>query len=345
MLDVRDLRVSFGPVRAVDGVSLSVPAGPFGLGLVGESGSGKSTIGRAVLRLLPASGGEIVWDGRRVDRLRGRGLRDYRRAVQIVFQDPDGTLDPRMRIGSTLGEILRVHRVVPRERVRERVAELLVEVGLEPEYARRLPHQLSGGQRQRVAIARALAVEPQLLVLDEPTSALDVTVQARILETIAGLRRERRLAYLLISHNLAVVEQLCEETVVLYLGKVVESGPTRLLVARPAHPYTQALRAAVPELELTAERERLVVPAIPASAADPPPGCPFHPRCPLAVERCRTQAPALRPVEGRLVACHRADEAVAAGVPPSVPAGVREEPELVAEPAPPPDDVPRPLAE
>ncbi|MHB8468831.1 MAG: oligopeptide/dipeptide ABC transporter ATP-binding protein [Gaiellaceae bacterium] len=335
MLSVHDLQVSFGPVRAVTGVSFSLEDGPYGLGLVGESGSGKTTIGRAVMRLLPTSGGELLWDGKRVEELRGGALKAYRRAVQIVFQDPDGTLDPRMRVGQTLGEILRVHRVVPRDRVRDRVAELLIEVGLEPEHAGRYPHQLSGGQRQRVAIARALAVKPELLVLDEPTSALDVTVQGRILETIARLRTERKLAYLLISHNLAVVEQLCEQTLVLYLGKVVESGPTSLLLARPAHPYTQALRAAVPELELVPERERVIVPGIPASAADPPPGCPFHPRCPLAVERCRIEVPVLRPVHGRLAACHRSEEAFAAGLPPGAPSGEPPEPASVDVAAPP----------
>ncbi|HEY0415838.1 MAG TPA: oligopeptide/dipeptide ABC transporter ATP-binding protein [Gaiellaceae bacterium] len=314
MLEVRDLRVSYGHVRAVDGVSFTVPDGPHGVGLVGESGSGKTTIGRAVVRLLPLSGGQVVWNGRSVDRLRSGGLKAYRRAVQIVFQDPDQTLDPRMRAGAALAEVLRVHHVVPREDVRARVASLLTEVGLDAEHAQRLPHQLSGGQRQRVAIARALAVEPELVVLDEPTSALDVTVQAHVLETIASLRRERGLAYLLISHNLAVVEQLCEESVVLYLGKVVEAGATTLLLSRPAHPYTQALRAAVPELRPAPEHERLVVPGVPASAAAPPSGCPFHPRCPLVIDRCRVEEPELRSVAGRLTACHRAEEAVEQGV-------------------------------
>jgi oligopeptide/dipeptide ABC transporter ATP-binding protein len=311
MLEVHDLEVRFGPVRAVDRVSFSIPKGPFGLGLVGESGSGKTTIGRALVHLVPLAGGSIALDGQDVDAL-GRGaMRNYRRAVQIVFQDPDGTLDPRMRIGAAVAEVLSTHGIVPRSQTRERVAELLTEVGLEAEHARRFPHQLSGGQRQRIAIARALAVEPRLLVLDEPTSALDVTVQARILRLIGRLRDERGLAYLLISHNLAVVEQLCERIAVLYLGRIVEEGVTRELLARPAHPYTQALRAAVPELDMTTQTKRLVVPGIPADPANPPPGCPFHPRCPLAAAVCREREPPLREVRpGHRAACHFAEEAL-----------------------------------
>jgi oligopeptide/dipeptide ABC transporter ATP-binding protein len=309
LLEVRDLEVRFGPVRAVDGVSFDLPPGPFGLGLVGESGSGKTTIARAVLRLLPVDGGLVLVDGGDVHGLDRAGTRRYRRTVQIVFQDPDGTLDPRMRVGEALSEVLAAHRVVARDGRRARVERLLTEVGLEPEHARRFPHQLSGGQRQRVAIARALAVEPRLLVLDEPTSALDVTVQARILELIAALREERALAYLLISHNLAVVEQLCERVAVLYLGRVVELGPTREVLARPAHPYTQALRAAVPELDLASQRPRVIARGAPPDPAHPPPGCPFHPRCPLAIEHCREVLPELREVRpDHWAACHRAEE-------------------------------------
>ena len=312
LLQVRDLRVSYGPVKAVDGVDLDVPSGPFGLGLVGESGSGKTTIGRALLRLAPIAGGRILLDGHDVTGIRRSSLKRFRRSVQIVFQDPDGTLDPRMRVGAVLAEGLRAHDIVPAGQVDARVEALLTDVGLEPSYARRLPHQLSGGQRQRVAIARALAVEPRLIVLDEPTSALDVTVQARVLALIGRLRDERRLSYLLISHNLAVVERLCERTAVLYLGKVVEEGPTGDLLSRPAHPYTVALRAAVPEIDLTKVRHAVTTPAEPPNAAAPPPGCPFHPRCPLVIDRCRTEPPALSPIHGdRAVACHRADEVLA----------------------------------
>jgi oligopeptide/dipeptide ABC transporter ATP-binding protein len=309
LLEVRDLLVRFGPVRAVDGVSVSVLKGPFGLALVGESGSGKTTLGRAILRLVPIAGGEIRMNGDDVSRLRGERLKRYRRAVQIVFQDPDTTLDPRVRVGKAVSEALRTHHLVGRSDVPERVTRLLGEVGLDTDHARRYPHQLSGGQRQRVAIARALAVEPRMLVLDEPTSALDVTVQARILQLIRGLRESHGLAYLLISHNLAVVEELCEQTAVMYLGLVVELGATSAILARPAHPYTVALRSAVPEIDLSARRTRIVLPGTPPNPADPPPGCRFHPRCPIAIDRCRNEVPLLREVvPGRIVACHRAEE-------------------------------------
>jgi oligopeptide/dipeptide ABC transporter ATP-binding protein len=310
LLEVEDLVVEFGPVRAVDGVSFRLPAGPYGLALVGESGSGKTTIARALMRLVSATSGAIRLDGSEVVGS-SRALRAYRRDVQIVFQDPTTSLDPRAKIGSTIAEPLRAHGIVPRAEVDGRIASLLAEVGLDPEMAGRYPHQLSGGQRQRVAIARALSVEPRVLVLDEPTSALDVTVQARILELIAKLRRERGLAYVLISHNLAVVEQLCEETAVLYLGRFVEHGPTEQILARPAHPYTLALRSAVPEIDLAARRSRIVLPGTVPDPANPPPGCPFHPRCPYAIDRCRTEVPKLRVVDRRTVACHRAEEILA----------------------------------
>src|SRR5580704_14814627 len=306
--DVRDLRVNFGPVRAVDGVSLAISRGPFGIALVGESGSGKTTVGRAILRLVPVSGGTIAF-GQDVLGLRGPRLRAYRRAAQIVFQDADNSLDPRMRIGATIGEVLIAHGLTGRGAVGDRVAALLSEAALDPALASRYPHQLSGGQRQRVAIARALAVSPRLLVLDEPTSALDVTAQARILALVRRLRDERQLAYLLITHNLAIIPGLCEQMVVLYLGRVAEAGPTGELLARPAHPYTLALRSAVPAVEASARRSRIILPGDAPHAAAPPPGCAFHPRCPLAIEICRTSVPQPRPVApGRQVACHRGEE-------------------------------------
>jgi peptide/nickel transport system ATP-binding protein len=312
LLEIRNLQVHFGQVRAVDGVSFGLPTGPYGLALVGESGSGKSTIGRAVVRLGPTASGEVLFQGHNVLRLRGRLLKKYRREVQIVFQDPDNTLDPRMRIGATIAEVLAAHRIASRRQASARIDELLREVALEPEFASRFPHQLSGGQRQRVAIARALAVGPHALVLDEPTSALDVTAQARILALIRGLRDEHQLAYLLITHNLAVVSELCEATVVLYLGKVAESGPTGELLVRPAHPYTKALRSAVPELDPAARSSHIALTGEPPSATAPPPGCVFHPRCPLCVDRCRKEVPALRGVgQDRTAACHRAEEVLA----------------------------------
>jgi oligopeptide/dipeptide ABC transporter ATP-binding protein len=315
LLEVEDLVVDFGRVRAVNGVSFRVPTGPYGLGLVGESGSGKTTIARALLRLIGATSGAVRLDGRDVSHERGRALREYRRSVQIVFQDPTTTLDPRVKVGAAIAEPLLAHVIVPRTEVHERVVRLLDEVGLDGQMADRYPHQLSGGQRQRVAIARALSVDPRVLVLDEPTSALDVTVQARILELIRTLRRERGLAYVLISHNLAIVEQLCEETAVLYLGRIVEHGPTREILARPAHPYTQALRSAVPEIDLASRRRRIVLPGSVPDPANPPSGCPFHPRCPYANELTRTEIPPLRPIDdNRTVACHRAEEVLAGEV-------------------------------
>jgi peptide/nickel transport system ATP-binding protein len=315
LLRVTDLTVQFGPVRAVDGVSLDVAAGPFGLGLVGESGSGKSTIGRAIVRLVRSSGGSITFAGQDVGSLRGAALKGYRRNTQIVFQDPDNSLDPRMTIGATIAEVLRAHQVVPRNAITERVEALLTETGLDPDFAQRYPHQLSGGQRQRVAIARALCVQPLLLVLDEPTSALDVRTQANILKLIARLRTERALSYLLITHNFGVVSELCEQTAVLYLGRIAEIGKTEVLLRAAAHPYTVALRSAVPEVDVAARRSRIVLPGDPPDAANPPSGCVFHPRCPLAVARCRTEVPVLREAgPGHLVACHRAEE-VLAGAP------------------------------
>jgi oligopeptide/dipeptide ABC transporter ATP-binding protein len=312
LMEIRDLAVRFGPVRAVDGVSLDVSTGPFGLGLVGESGSGKTTIGRAVLRLAPTAGGQILFEGADVTALRGKALKDYRRAVQIVFQDPDNTLDPRMRVGGAIAEALAAHRIVPRRLIGQQTAALLRETGLGPEFAARYPHQLSGGQRQRVAIARALSVQPRMLVLDEPTSALDVRAQARILKLIGRLRAERSLSYLLITHNFGVISELCEQTAVLYLGRVAESGPTAELLAAPAHPYTLALRSAVPEVEPAARSSRIILHGEPPDATSPPAGCFFHPRCPLVIDRCRAEAPELSAVRpGRLVACHRAREVLA----------------------------------
>ena len=331
LLDVRDLRVSFGPVRAVDGVSLAISRGPFGIALVGESGSGKTTVGRAILRLVPASAGTIAFDGQDVLGLRGPRLRAYRRAAQIVFQDADNSLDPRMRVGATIGEVLIAHGLAGRgavgARVAAQVAALLSEAALDPALASRYPHQLSGGQRQRVAIARALAVSPRLLVLDEPTSALDVTAQARILALVRRLRDERQLAYLLITHNLAIIPGLCEQTVVLYLGRVAESGPTGELLARPAHPYTLALRSAVPEVDVAARRSRIILPGDTPRAGSTPPGCPFHPRCPLAIDVCRTTVPPLQAVApGRQAACHRAADVLSGLRPPGASAQLADDP-------------------
>jgi peptide/nickel transport system ATP-binding protein len=273
--------------------------------LIGESGSGKTTVARALVRLLRPTSGEVRFRGRDVSDLRGKHVLAYRRAVQIVFQEDEAALDPRLRVASAIDEGLRAHRL---PRGRARISELLADVDLDPALARRYPHELSGGQRQRVVIARALAVEPSALILDEPTSAVDVTVQARILDVIARLRDRQGLAYLLISHNLAVVDRLCEESVVLYRGGIVERGRTRLLLNRPAHPYTQELRASVPELGRAASPPTWRRTADDAAAN----GCRFAHRCDLATELCRAERPALRRLpDGREVACHRVEEALA----------------------------------
>lgn len=311
LLQVQQLRLSYGPTEVVKGVDLTVPPGPYGLGVIGESGSGKTTIARALVRLHPVGSGSITFDGDDVTTLAGAKLASYRRAVQLVFQDGDGALDPRMSAFASVSEPLAIHGTVPRRDRKEHVAALLDEVGLPPSVIDRYPHQLSGGQRQRLVIARALALEPQLLVLDEPTSALDVTVQERVLRLVERLREQRALAYVLISHNLAIVDRLCESSIVLYRGAVMERGNTRDLLERPVHPYTQALRAAVPELGVT----RKPLTRISAgTATEAESGCVYANRCPLAQEICRTTAPPLRQVEGREVACHRAEEAFAAGV-------------------------------
>src|ERR1700751_5265172 len=321
MLSVRGLRVDYGPVRAGDGVSLTVATGPFGIGLVGESGSGKTTVGRAILRLVPAAGGTILFEGQDVLRLRGRRLLEYRRAAQLVYQDVDNSLDPRQRVGAAIGEVLTVHGMA-RAAVRDRVAALLSEAALDPALASRYPHQLSGGQRQRAAIARALAVSPRLLVLDGPTSALDVTAQERVLATIRRLRAERGLSCLLITHNLAIVPELCAQTAVLYLGRLAETGPPAGLLASPAHPHTLALRSAVPEVHPARRRSRIILPGGAQVAAARPDGCAFHPRCPLAIDRGRVAVPELRSVApGREAACHRAEEVLAGLRPTAATAG------------------------
>ncbi|MCX6432314.1 MAG: ABC transporter ATP-binding protein [Actinobacteria bacterium] len=305
LLKVRDLRLSFGDTEVVHGVDLDLPEGPFGLGVIGESGSGKTTIARALLRLHPVASGSVAFEGRDVLSMAGAALSAYRRDVQLVFQDGDGALDPRMSVRTAVAEPFAIHRTVPRGQRAARVADLLREVGLPDDVATRYPHQLSGGQRQRVVIARALALEPKLLVLDEPTSALDVTVQERVLQLIESLREKRSLAYVLISHNLAVVDRLCESSIVLYRGVVMERGQTNDLLTTPVHPYTQALRAAVPELGVV----RPPLTRIATSTSVPESGCPYADRCALAVDVCRHEVPALRPLHGRDVACHQADEA------------------------------------
>jgi len=293
-------------VTAVDDVSLSLDAGKT-LALVGESGSGKSTLGRLVLRLIDPTAGRIRFDGRDVTSLTESGLRPLRRNAQLIFQDPYASLNPRMTVGQILGEPLALHAIVPPSRRPERVNALLRLVGLEPRVARRYPHEFSGGQRQRIAIARALAVEPKLIVCDEPVSALDVSIRAQVLNLLCDLQRRLGLAYIFISHDLAVVKHIADRIAVMHLGRIVEIGLSEALFANPRHPYTRALLSAVPVPEPGAKRERMMLRGEMPSALDPPAGCPFHTRCPVAVARCESEQPDL--IGGsHATACHRADE-------------------------------------
>ncbi|HET9133099.1 MAG TPA: oligopeptide/dipeptide ABC transporter ATP-binding protein [Gemmatimonadales bacterium] len=294
-------------VRAVDGVSFTVAPGET-LGLVGESGSGKSTVGRAVLHLEAPTAGRVRFDGHELAMLPAAELRALRRRMQVVFQDPFGSLNPRRTIGASIAEGLEIHGIVPRAALRDRVAALLAEVGLDAGYADRYPHEFSGGQRQRIGIARALAVEPAFVVLDEPVSALDVSVQAQVLNLLLDLRERRGLAYLFIAHDLAVVRQVAHRVAVMYLGTIVEIGPARTVISAPRHPYTQALVSAVPDPDPARQRERIVLAGEPPSPSAPPPGCPFAPRCfhPARDARCTSERPSLRVLHDREVACHYA---------------------------------------
>lgn len=292
-------------IRAVDDVSFSVAPGE-AVGLVGESGCGKTSVGRAAVKLIEPTSGRIVFEGEDIASLSEKELRIRRRLFQMIFQDPYGSLDPRQNISDTIGEALDIHCLAPDATVRRlRIDALLKDVGLDPIHAYRFPHEFSGGQRQRIGIARALAVEPKLIICDEPLSALDVCVQAHIVNLLKDLQRERGVAYLFISHDLAVVKHLCQRIVVMYLGRVVETGPAHSVCQAPQHPYTDALLSAVPILSPESKRQRIVLEGDVPSPIDPPAGCPFHPRCPVAKARCRSDQPELRQTtEGWKVACH-----------------------------------------
>ncbi len=317
LLAVRDLAVHypgrrrFGRqqplVRAVDGVSFDLAPGE-ALGLVGESGSGKSTLGRAVLRLQAATSGEVRFEDRDLSALSREDLRRLRRRMQLIFQDPGGALDPRMTAGGAVGEGMLIHRHVPAAAIPARVAALLAEVGLDLGAAGRRPHQFSGGQRQRIGIARALAVDPAFLVCDEPVSALDVSIRAQIVHMLGELRQSRGLALLFIAHDLAVVRQVAARTAVMYAGRIVEIGATEEILVAPRHPYTQALRSAVPVADPAPRPGRIVLAGEPPGPSATPTGCPFQPRCfhPGRDARCVAERPALRPVGPVLTACHHA---------------------------------------
>jgi len=291
-------------VKAVDGVSFTVAAGET-LALVGESGCGKTTVSRLVLRLIEPSRGSVRFDGQDVLALDAEALRRFRRQAQLVFQDPYGSLNPRMTVGEILAEPLALHTRLSSAKRALRVAELLDTVGLPAAAARRYPHEFSGGQRQRVAIARALAVEPKLVICDEPVSALDVSIRSQILNLLRELQRDLGLAYIFISHDLAVVKHIADRVAVMNLGQIVETAPAEQLFAQPRHPYSHALISAIPLPNPAARRDRMVLQGDLPSALAPPPGCRFHTRCPHVIERCRTQVPALIDDAGHVTACHR----------------------------------------
>ncbi|MEA3366088.1 MAG: oligopeptide/dipeptide ABC transporter ATP-binding protein [Candidatus Hydrogenedentes bacterium] len=322
LLELRDIKTYFlvysgiirrrqlGTVRAVDGVSLDVAEGET-VGLVGESGCGKSTLARTIVRLVPPTEGTVTFEGRTISSLSESAFREIRPRVQMIFQDPYASLNPRMTVFDALAEPLRVHGLANGKGVTRRVSELMELVGLAPRFMRKYPHEFSGGQRQRISIARALALEPKLVIADEPVSALDVSVQAQILNLIARLRDQMGLTLLFIAHDLSVVHYLSHRIAVMYLGRIVELGPADEVFNRPRHPYTKALISAIPVPDPVQEktRQRVALRDEPASPLNPSPGCPFHPRCPYAQPRCAETVPMLEPCgEGHEAACIRLDE-------------------------------------
>jgi oligopeptide transport system ATP-binding protein len=314
LLTVRDLKKHFpirrgfwsrtvGHVKAVDGVSFDILPGEV-LGLVGESGCGKTTTGRCILRLIEPTAGEVVFEGQDVVGLDRGDMRGLRRKMQIIFQDPYSSLNPRITVGAMLAEALRIHKIAEGEEAQARIRHLLEVVGLFPEHANRYPHEFSGGQRQRIGIARALSVDPRFIVCDEPVSALDVSVQAQVINLLQDLQKEFDLTFLFIAHDLAVVEHISDRVAVMYLGKLMELADSEELYRNPLHPYTRALLAAIPVPEPNARRERIELEGDVPSPANPPSGCPFHPRCPIATAECAEVVPEFRDVGGgHYVAC------------------------------------------
>jgi oligopeptide transport system ATP-binding protein len=321
LIDVRGLHKYFpiraglfsrhvGDVKAVDGVSFTIDAGET-LGLVGESGSGKTTIGRMLTHLLPSTSGEIFYNGSDITKMKGAHIRSLRREIQIIFQDPFASLNPRMSVGDIIAEPLRIHGIARGKAARDRVKELLQLVGLRPYSANRYPHEFSGGQRQRVGIARALAVDPKFIVCDEPVSALDVSIQAQVINLLEDLQQQLGLTYLFIAHDLSVVRHISTRVAVMYVGKLVELSARDELYARPLHPYTQALLSAIPIPDPAIERRRarIVLSGDIPSPVSPPSGCRFHTRCPVAFDRCATEEPAFNDYGGgHFAACHWVEE-------------------------------------
>jgi len=301
-------RVEEEVVRAVDKVDLEIAEGEV-VGLVGESGCGKSTLGRIIAGILPKSEGRVLYRGRDVDSLTGRAAREAALKIQMIFQDPYASLNPRMRVAEIIGEAPKIHGLVSSKEGDEFLDRTMLRVGLDPSFKRRFPHQFSGGQRQRIGIARALAVNPEFIVCDEAVAALDVSIQAQVLNLFMKLREELGLTYLFISHDLGVVEHLSDRVAIMYLGRIVERAPTEELFRAPNHPYTQALLREVPRLDQRKRRYEPVKGEIP-SPLHPPPGCHFHPRCPFAFDRCRSEVPALKEIApNRYSACHLNDQA------------------------------------
>ncbi|MCW1968011.1 MAG: ABC transporter ATP-binding protein [Anaerolineae bacterium] len=304
------LQRTVAQVKAVDNVSFSVKRGET-LGLVGESGCGKTTVGRTILRLIPSTSGKVIFDDKEVFNLNGNEMKALRKDMQIIFQDPYSSLDPRMPIGESVGEGLLVHGMRDTRQRNDAVMEMLKRVGLEDYHAKRYPHEFSGGQRQRIGIARALALRPKFIVCDEPVSALDVSIQAQVLNLLKDLQKDFGLTYLFIAHNLAVVEHISDRVGVMYVGKMVELAPRDQIFADPLHPYTKALLSAIPMPDPTLKRDRMILQGDVPSPVNPPSGCRFHTRCPFAVEKCKHEEPPFKELKpGHFAACWVAEEQI-----------------------------------